>query len=153
MQRRTLKGSRIDEILTRSFVAVIFFFWGVERERERKKKGEEKKRRGTSREGKKRKRKKKKNIGGESKKDSLNKRYELYKRINPLFNLTMETVGYTCTLINKWVKSNLIFRDHCRGRNKTKRGTFIEGGRKKIFFVFDNQVEIFFFRTNSETIA
>lgn len=99
MQRRTLKGSRIDEILTRSFVAVIFFFWGVERERKRE--GEEKKRRGTSREGKKRKRKKKKNIGGESKKDSLNKRYELYKRINPLFNLTMETVGYTCTLINK----------------------------------------------------
>lgn len=101
MQRRTLKGSRIDEILTRSFVAVIFFFWGVEREREREKEGEEKKRRGTSREGRKRKRKKKKNIGGESKKDSLNKRYELYKRINPLFNLTMETVGYTCTLINK----------------------------------------------------
>lgn len=95
MQRRTLKGSRIDEILTRSFVAVIFFFWGVEREKERRKKEARNIKGG--KEGK----KKKKNIGGESKKDSLNKRYELYKRINPLFNLTMETVGYTCTLINK----------------------------------------------------
>lgn len=94
MQRRTLKGSRIDEILTRSFVAVIFFFWGVEREKERRKKEARNIKGG--KEG-----KKKKNIGGESKKDSLNKRYELYKRINPLFNLTMETVGYTCTLINK----------------------------------------------------
>lgn len=102
MQRRTLKGSRIDEILTRSFVAVIFFFWGVEREREREKK-REKKKRGEEHQGRegREKEKKKKNIGGESKKDSLNKRYELYKRINPLFNLTMETVGYTCTLINK----------------------------------------------------
>ena len=103
MQRRTLKGSRIDEILTRSFVAVIFFFWGVEREREReRKRGKKKKEARNIKGGKKeKKKKKKKNIGGESKKDSLNKRYELYKRINPLFNLTMETVGYTCTLINK----------------------------------------------------
>lgn len=94
----------INPFLRRSYFLLL---GSGEREREKKKRGEEHQ----GREGRK---KKKKNIGGESKKDSLNKRYELYKRINPLFNLTMETVGYTCTLINKWVKSNSIFRDHCR---------------------------------------